>query len=83
MTAPTVLPAPEVVVDVDIEAEVPCFYPEHGTAIWSGTFSVCRHVITCCERCHEHAVQVLGRPPFMAIHKGCGVRDNTIAWRRL
>ena len=85
MTAPTVtvLPKPETVLDVDLSAEVPCFFAEHGAATWSGTFSVCRHVVTCCEKCHTHCEDVLARPPFKAIHRACKTPDNVIEWRRL
>lgn len=77
-----VLDAPQTVVDVDVEAEVPCS-SMHATgepATWAGVMSECRHMITSCD---EHRERVEGRPGTPWWHTGCQIHSQSIEWRRL
>lgn len=89
MTAPTVtvLPKPEMVLDVDLSAEVECLGIGegscHNAATWAAVFSECRHGTLKCDLCHAILVDeaALG---VVFLHRPCGCEGQAIVeWRRL
>lgn len=87
MSEPTVtgLPRPDVVLDVDLDAEVPCAACGEDAAIWWLTQLPCGHGYPVCDWCHD-TVLTLTLPASEDVVYGCDRCDSialAVQFRRL